>query len=83
MIAELFPSRLYWIGMRGTARLQGREVKLTAPPHLVGVHIDAIDYVPGVLATVMPSRAGWRDMTAQERAEADRLLAELTKEAAA
>jgi len=32
---------------------------------------------------VLPSRAGWRDMTADERAQADRLLVELTKEAAA
>lgn len=79
MIADLFPTRLYWVGMRGIARLNGREVKLSAPPHLVGVHIDAIDYVPGVLATVMPTRAGWRDMTAEERAEADRMLAQLTE----
>lgn len=79
MIAELFPTRLYWVGMRGVARLAGREVKLSAPPHLAGVRIDAIDYVPGVLATVMPTRAGWRDMTADERAEANRLLVQLTE----
>lgn len=79
MIADLFPTRLYWIGMRGIARLNGCEVKLSAPPHLARVHIDAIDYVPGVLATVMPARAGWRDMTAEERAEAERLLVRLTE----
>lgn len=79
MIAELFPTRLYWCNFRGVARLDGREVKLTAPPHLLGLHVDAIDYVPGVLATVLPSRAGWRDMTADERAQADRLLVQLTE----
>ncbi len=83
MISEAFPTRLYWAHVRGVARLDGREVKLSAPPHLLGLHVDAIDYVPGVLATVLPSRAGWRDMTADERAQADRLLVELTKEAAA
>jgi hypothetical protein len=72
------PTRLYWVGMRGIAKLDGREVKLKAPPHLLGLHIEAIDYVPGLLATVMPSRSGWRDMTADERAQADRLLRELT-----
>lgn len=78
MIADLLPRRLYWAGMRGVARCDGHECRLTVPPHLPGLEIDALDYVPGELAMVMPKRAGWRDMTADERAAADALLRTLT-----
>ena len=79
MLADLLPLRLYWAGARGLARKADREVRLTAPPHLPGLQIEAIDYVPGELAIVMPKREGWRDMTAAEIAAAAALLDELTQ----
>lgn len=80
MIADLLPVRLYWAGLRGVARLNGREVRLAGPPQLPGVDVDAIDYAPGEVAMVMPKRQGWRDLTADEIAAARVLLAELTKD---
>lgn len=82
MSHALYTTRLYWAGGRGIAKLHGREVKLTAPPHLPGLEVDAIDYAPEVrCAMVMPRRDGWRDMTRDEIHKADQLLAEMTKEA--
>lgn len=77
MIADLLPTRLYWVGLRGVARMNGREVRLTVPPD-IGVPLEAIDYAPGEVAAVMPKREGWRDMTAAEVAAARRLLEQLT-----
>lgn len=82
MIADLLPTRLYWVGLRGVARMNGREVRLTAPP-AIGLELDAIDYAAGadgrVVAIVMPRRAGWRDMRSDEIAAALRLLEDLTR----
>ena len=77
MIADLLPTRLYWVGLRGVERLNGREVRLSAPPD-IGVPLEAMDYAPGEVATVMPRREGWRDMTPAEIAAARRLLEQLT-----
>ena len=80
MSHALYATRLYWAGGRGIAKLHGREVKLTAPPHLPGLELDAIDYTPEVrCAMVMPRRAGWRDMTREEIAAADQLLRTMTE----
>lgn len=57
----------------------GREVRLSAPPD-IGVPLEAMDYAPGEVATVMPRREGWRDMTPAEIAAARRLLEQLTAE---
>lgn len=85
MIADLFPTRLYWVGLRGVARLNGREVRLSTPP-AIGVDLEAVDYAASadgtVIAMVMPRRSGWRDMTADEIATARRLLEQLTRETA-
>jgi hypothetical protein len=82
MSAALYPTRLYWAGMRGLAKLDGRQVQLQRPPHLPGLQIDAIDYAPcGVVAMVMPKREGWRDLTADEIHQCRALLAELTADA--
>jgi hypothetical protein len=81
MSHALYTTRLYWAGGRGIAKLHGREVRLTAPPHLPGMEIEAVDYTPEVrCAMVMPRRGGWREMTSDEIHEADQLLAEITKE---
>lgn len=77
MIADAFPTRLYWCGLRGTASWHGRVVRLTAPPHLPGLEIDAIDLVPGTLAMVMPRHGGWRDLEPAEQAVALQLLKQL------
>ena len=79
MIADLLPTRLYWVGLRGVARLNGREVRLTAPPD-IGVPLDAMDFAPGQLATVQHPVEGERDMRPEERAAARRLLEQLTAE---
>jgi hypothetical protein len=72
-------TRLYWVGMRGSATLNGRCVRLTHPPQLPGVQVEAIDYAPGLrVAMVMPRRSGWRDMTGEEISAAAALLATLT-----
>lgn len=81
MIADLFPTRLYWVGLRGVARLRGRECRLTEPP-AIGVEFEALDYAAGAdgtaIAMVMPRRAGWRDMNTDEIAAARRVLEQLT-----
>lgn len=80
MSHDLYTTRLYWAGGRGIAKMHGRHAKLAAPPHLPSTEIDAIDYTPEVrCAMVMPRRGGWRDMTRDEIAAADRMLAELTE----
>lgn len=79
MIADLLPVRLYWIGLRGVARMNGREVRLTTPPD-IGTPMEALDYAPGEVSMVMPKRQGWRDMTPDEIAAARRLLEQLTTE---
>lgn len=79
MSHALYATRLYWVGMRGIAKLHGRQVKLVAPPHLPGLRVDALDYVPEIrLCSVMPYGHGWRDMTPDEVRAADVLLRELT-----
>ena len=62
-----FPTRLYWAGFRGVARVQGVEMRLERPPRILGdVPVDGVDYVPGMLAMVMPRGERWRDMTLAE-----------------
>jgi hypothetical protein len=72
-------TRLYWCGGKGYARLDGDEpVRLTAPPQcLPGVVIDAIDYVPGGVAMVMPRFSGWADMDGEQRAACEHYLRQL------
>lgn len=80
MSHALYFTRLFWDGRRGIAKLHGNEVKLSAPPHLPGLEVDAVDYTPEVrVAMVMPRRCGWREMTTDEIRGADALLVELTK----
>ena len=75
MSHDLYTTRLYWCGMRGVAKLHGVSIRLTRPPVLGGVVVDAIDYVPEVrMATVMFPFSGWREMTRTEVKEADAYL---------
>lgn len=75
-----YPSVLYWVGLRGVARHDGREVRLSAPPHLPELRIDGIDYRPGAIAQVMPFAGRWRDMEPSERAKAQGLLERIVAE---
>ena len=77
--SALLPTRLYWQGMRGVARLEGREVALRAKPVLPGVDLLAVDYAPGQVAIVLPRREGWREMTAGEVVAARALLEQYTQ----
>ncbi len=80
MSHALYTTRLYWAGGRGIAKLHGRETKLTAPPHLPGLQVDAIDCAPEVRCyMVMPRYQGWRDMTSDEIRAADELLRQLVE----
>ena len=76
----LYSTRLRWDGRRGVAKLRGCAVALPAPPDLGGGPVHAVDYVPEVrLAEIAPRACdGRRDMTPDEIAAADRLLARLT-----
>ncbi len=66
MTAQEFPWRLYWAGFRGVLRVAGHETRLDRCPTLGGQQFEAVDYVPEVLAQVMPKGERWRDMTAAE-----------------
>ena len=66
MSLALYPTRLYWDGTHGVAKLDGMAVLLTAAPELPGLDVVAIDYAPGVVAMVMPRFQAWRDMEAAE-----------------
>lgn len=79
MIADLLPTRLWWEGGRGVARLHGREVVLTAPPQVPGLDVVAIDWAPGEASIVMPRNEGWRDLHPHEVAAVRALLEHLTK----
>lgn len=74
----LYHARLYWVGMRGSAHVGQCRVVLTAPPHLPGLRIDGIDYVPEIgLRQVMPYADRWRDMTPDEVSAAQAVLERL------
>lgn len=73
-VEAAFHTRLYWAGFRGLQRVAGWETRLQRPPLLCGQRVEAVDYIPGVLAQVMPPGERWRDMTAAEIAAARELL---------
>jgi hypothetical protein len=75
MSAELYQTRLYWVGHRGVAKLHGCSVPLTAAPMLAGRRVVAVDYTPEVrVARVLCAQAGWREMTTEEIRAADDYL---------
>jgi hypothetical protein len=74
-----YVTRLYWSGGRGYARLAGEApLRLVEPPQcLEGIVVDALDYVPGGVAMVMPRFCGWTDMDGAQRAACERFLRQL------
>lgn len=79
MIASLMPTHLYWVGLKGVARLNGTAGTIEGMPKLSGTDdIIAVDYAPGLCAMVLPRHSGWRDMTAQEVQAAQEVLRTLT-----
>lgn len=74
-----YATRLYFLAHRnyGTAKLHGHEVPLLDAPVICGHTVD-IDYTPEVhIGRIREKFDGWRDMEAEEMADADRLLHEL------
>lgn len=84
MILDLYPTRLYWVGHRGVASLEGKSVRLISPPHLPGLRIEAIDFIPepGGVQMVMPKAERWRDLEPAERDAAMALIRHLVAQEA-
>ena len=78
MIASLMPTHLYWVGIKGVARLNGTSGTLEGMPHISTEDVVAIDYAPGLCAMVLPRHGGWRDMTPQEVQAAQEVLRTIT-----
>lgn len=76
MSARLYVTGLWFYANRlGLAKLHGRERKLEAPPQLVGLHVEEIEYVPIVrVARLRERHNGWRDMERAEIVAADAYL---------
>lgn len=82
MSIALYQLRLYWDGRHGAAR-NGNDTRiLVEPPLLHGAHnaeqLEEIDYAPEVHVAQVREREGdWREMTPDEVAAAEALLASL------
>lgn len=74
MTADCFLWRLYWAGSRGVVRSGGHETRLERCPTLAGQQFDGVDYVPNLVAQVMPKGERWRDMLPAEIQAARELL---------
>ena len=82
MSIALYRLRLYWDGHHGAVRNGDDTRILVEPPVLPGAEkateLEAIDYAPEVdLAQVREREGDWREMTTEEVAAADALLATL------
>jgi len=79
MSEALYERCLYFApGRGGTAKINGRIVKLSSVPDLFGLRIVGVQYIPEVgIARLQPYAAGWRDMTFEERQAADEALTKL------
>ncbi len=82
MSIALYRLRLYWDGHHGAARNGDDTRILVEPPVLPGAEgadkLEEIDYAPEVdVAQVREREGDWRDMTAEEVAAAEALLASL------
>jgi len=83
MSIALYRYRLYWDGRQGAARHGDDTRILSEAPRLSGAaEFEEIDYAPEVdVAQVREPEGPWRDMTPQEVAAADALLASLNEPA--
>lgn len=84
MSIALYRMRLYWDGRHGAARNGDDTRILVEPPRLPGAHtagvLEEIDYAPEVdVAQVREREGDWRDMTPDEVAAAEALLATLSQ----
>lgn len=82
MSIALYRLRLYWDGRHGAARNGDDTRILVEPPMLPGAesaaNLEEIDYAPEVdVAQVREREGDWREMTADEVAAAEALLASL------
>lgn len=82
MSIALYRLRLYWDGARGALRNGDDTRILVERPLLPGAEraasLEAIDYAPEVDVAQVREREGeWREMTADEVAAADALLASI------
>lgn len=82
MSIALYRLRLYWDGRHGAVRNGDDTRILVEPPVLPGgrgfADLEAIDYAPEVdLAQVREREGDWREMTAEEVAAAEALVASL------
>ncbi len=78
MSSALYTTRLWWHGHKGGAKLWGVEQRLEAPPKVLELEVDGIDYVPEIaLAQIQPKGDRWRDMTRHEMHACDRILRSL------
>lgn len=66
MTPEPYRWRLYWSGQRGVMRAGGHETRLVRCHAIGGQQVDGVDYVPGVVAQIMPRGERWRDMLPAE-----------------
>ena len=83
MSIALYRLRLYWDGHHGAARNGDDTLILVEPPQLPGAEradkLEEIDYAPEVdVAQVREHEGDWREMTAEEVAAAEALLASLS-----
>lgn len=84
MSIALYRLRLYWDGRHGAARNGDDTLILLEPPRLPGAYradeLAEIDYAPEVDVAQVRERVGdWREMTPDEVAAAEALLASLPR----
>ena len=84
MSIALYRYRVYWDGHHGAVRYGDDTRILLERPTLRGTHhvdeLEEIDYAPEVDVAQVREREGeWREMTAEEVAAAEALLASITR----
>ena len=73
----MFSTRLRFEGNHGIAKREWRTVRLDSLPQFLAYRIVAIDYIPAIVAMVMPYGKPWQDMGDHERLLAEQLLKEI------
>lgn len=73
----MFSTRLRFEGNHGIAKKDWKTIQLDFLPQFLPYRIVAIDYIPEIVAMVMPYGKSWQDMGDKERLLADQLLKEI------